>query len=142
MVTSPVISKGRPRGKRSDILQAVLLTGLGAAVIAIAVLASSIQKQNETTRGLRQQIDGLTENHPLRYYANHGGNLPIVAASRRSAVATGYVLTIGNECTESLPLVINLENPASGRRKSSGTSRTGASWRATSLRFPTKASIR
>ena len=118
MQTSPVISKGRPRlHKKSDTLLAVLITMLGAAVIVIAILAATIQKQNEAIRGLQEKIAGMSAGHPLLYYADHGGNLPIVAASRKSGMTSGYVLTLGNECTESLPLVIGLANPGSDRKK-------------------------
>jgi len=100
-------------------LFAVLVTALGASVIAIAILAASLQKQGETVKALREQIDGMSASHPLIYYANHGGNLPVVATSRRSqVVAGGFVLSIGNLCTEDLPLVVDLENPDSGHRKS------------------------
>jgi hypothetical protein len=100
-------------------LLAVMITALGGGLIAIAILAAMIQKQNETIRGLREQIDGMSASHPLRYYANHGGNLPVVATSRKAQmVAGGYVLSIGNLCTEDLSLVVYLENTESGRHKS------------------------
>jgi hypothetical protein len=98
-------------------LLAVLLTAIGAGVITIAILASIVQKQGETIKGLRAQIDGIIATHPLRYYASHGGNIPIVTSSRRSQMGSGYVLTIGNQCTDSLPLVVALENPEANRRK-------------------------
>lgn len=95
----------------------MLLTGLGAAVIVIAVLASTIQKRNETILGLRDQIEGMSAVHPLRYYANRGGNLPIIATSRKALMTSSYVLAIGNQCGESLPLVLTLEDVAADRRK-------------------------
>ncbi|HMD61751.1 MAG TPA: hypothetical protein VKG78_09975 [Opitutaceae bacterium] len=99
-------------------LLAVLTTLLGAAVIAIAILASVIQNRDETIRGLREKGEGATATHPLYYFAARGGILPIVASSRKSLMGPGYVLTIRNECTESIPLVLALSNPQGGRHKS------------------------
>jgi hypothetical protein len=116
--TYPVISKGRPRvHKRTDLLLAVLLTALGASVIIIAVLAATIQKRNESIAGLREKIEGMSAVHPLRYYASHGGNLPIIATSRKALMTSSYVLAIGNQCGESLPLVLTLEDGADDRHK-------------------------
>jgi hypothetical protein len=97
-------------------LVAVLFTLLGAAVFAIAILAATIQKRNETIKELRDKLQGSTASHSLRYYSSHGGNLPIIATSRKS-MGTGFILTIRNESTESLTLGLSLENPAANRRK-------------------------
>lgn len=120
MAFSPVIARGQPRGhKRTDLLVAVLVTLLGAAVLAIAMLAATIQKRDETIKELRAKSQGSAGggSRPLIFYASHGGNLPIVTASRRSLSGTGFVLTIRSECTEELPLVLALENQAGNRRK-------------------------
>lgn len=98
-------------------LIAVLITAIGAAVIAIALLGATIQKRDETIKGLREQIEGMSATHPLQYYADHGGNLPIVTASRKALSATGYVLSIRNNCTENLSLVLELDNRDANRHK-------------------------
>jgi|HubBroStandDraft_6_1064221.scaffolds.fasta_scaffold1648842_1 hypothetical protein len=116
MLPSPVISRGRRSQGRPDTLIAVLLTLLGAAVIAVAILASVIQKKNETIDALREKVVGMSASHPLAYFASHGGNLPLATAVRRSPVSSGYILLLTNESTESLPLVVGLRN-ASGAVK-------------------------
>jgi hypothetical protein len=98
-------------------LLAVLLTLLGAAVLVIAILAATIERRNETIRSLTAQAEGRVEAHSLYYYSVHGGNLPIIATSRRSLSGSGFVLTLRNESTEELPLALALENPASKRQK-------------------------
>lgn len=98
-------------------LIAVLITAIGAGVIGLALLEATIQKRDETIKGLREQIEGMTATHSIRYYADHGGNLPIVAASRKALSASGYVLSIRNQCTENLSLVIELDNRDTNRHK-------------------------
>ncbi len=118
MLTSPVISKGRSRAhKRTDPLIAGLITALGAAVIAIALLAATIQKRDETITGLREKVTGMSGSHPIQFYADHGGNLPIVATSRRALTESGFTLTIRNESTEDLSLILALDNRESNRHK-------------------------
>jgi hypothetical protein len=97
-------------------LVAVLFTFLGAAVFVIAILVATIQKRNETIRGLREKIDGSAASHSLHYYSSHGGNLPIVATSRKS-MGSGFILTIRNESTEDITLVVALENSGASRKK-------------------------
>ncbi|MGA2016807.1 MAG: hypothetical protein ABSH26_07600 [Opitutaceae bacterium] len=118
MAIPPITPKGQPRAhKRTDLLLAVLLTLLGAAVFAIAILAATIEKRNETIRQLREKTDGSVGAHSLFYFSTHGGNLPIIATSRRSLSGSGFVLTLRNESTEELTLAIALDNPASRRQK-------------------------
>ena len=103
--------------KKSDTLVAALFTLLGAAVIAIAILASLVQKRNETIADLREKIVGMNASHPLSYFASHGGNLPVATAVKKSALTSGYFLAITNKSSESLSLVIDLQNTKSGQRK-------------------------
>jgi hypothetical protein len=118
MLSSPVISQGR-RGfrKKSDTLVAALFTLLGAAVIAIAILASIIQKRNATIDALREKITGMTASHPLSYFADRGGSLPVATTAKKSPLSSGYMLTIANKCSEMLPLVVDLQNTNSGAKK-------------------------
>ena len=117
MSLPPIKAKGQPGvHRRTDLLVAVLFTFLGAAVFVIAILIATIQKRNETIRGLREKIEGSTASHSLHYYASHGGNLPIIATSRKS-MGSGYILTIKNESDEDVTLVIGLEHPGATRRK-------------------------
>lgn len=119
MAIPPTVAKAQPRAhKRTDLLLAVLVTLLGAAVFVIAIMAATIQKRDETIRSLQGKISGNTAApRPLFYYATHGNNLPIITTSRRSLSGTGYLLTIRNECTEELPVALSLENPSGARRK-------------------------
>jgi|GEM_PF-5591415 len=115
---SPIVPKGQPRAhKRTDLLLAVLLTLLGAALFTIAILAATIEKRNETIRALRGKADSAAEAHSLNYFSTHGGNLPVVATSRRSLSGSSFVLTIRNQSTEELPLALSLDNPATKRQK-------------------------
>jgi hypothetical protein len=115
---SPIVPKGQPGAhKRTDLLLAVLLTLLGGAVFAIAILMATIERRNETIRSLRERTESSAEAHSLYYFSTHGGNLPIIATSRRSLSGSGYVLTIRNQSTEELPIAVALENPAARRQK-------------------------
>jgi hypothetical protein len=111
MLSSPVISpRGRRGGGKSDTLVAVLFTLLGAAVIAIAVLASVLQKRNETIEALKEKVAGMGATHRLAYFANHGGNLPLATAVKKSP--SGYVLILTNESSEGFSLGLRLTNAA------------------------------
>ena len=113
----PIKPKGQAlRPKRTDLLFAVLLTILGAAVLAIAVLAAMVEKRNATIRGLQEKISSSSASHPLSYYSTHGGNLPVVATSRKS-LGSGYILSLRNESTDNLHLVLTLDNPESSRHR-------------------------
>ncbi len=118
MLSSPVIAQGR-RGlrKKSDTFLAALFMLLGAAVITIAVLASIIQKRNETIDALRERITGMNASHPLSYFADRGGSLPVSTAVKKSELTSGYFLAITNKCSETLPLVVDLSNTKSGAKK-------------------------
>lgn len=116
MLSSPVISQRRGSRKKSDTLVAVLFTLLGVAVIVIAMLASAVQKRNDTIVSLKEKIAGMAAGHPLTYYQNRGGNLPLAAAIRRSASGAGFVLVLTNESTEALPLSLDIVN-AAGQKK-------------------------
>ena len=123
MAISPIIAKGQPRAhKRTDLLVAVLLTFLGGAVLVIAFLASVIEKRDQTIKALTARTQGEAAAHSLDFYESHGGNLPVVATSRRALSGSGFVLSIRNLCTEELPLVVSLETPGTGRRKTSSVS--------------------
>ena len=118
MLSSPVISQGR-RGlrKKSDTFLAALFTLLGAAVITIGILASIIQKRNETIAGLREKIVGMNASHPLSYFADRGGSLPVSTAVKKSQLTAGYMLAITNKSSETLSLVVGLQNTISGDKK-------------------------
>jgi hypothetical protein len=116
MPSSPVISRRRGSREKSDTLVAALFTLLGVAVITIAVLASTVQKRDDTISSLKEKIAGMAAGHPLSYYQNRGGNLPMSTAVRRSASGTGFVLVLTNESTEELPLNLGLMK-SSGQKK-------------------------
>jgi len=97
-------------------LFAVLLTILGAAVIAIAILAAMVEKRNETIRGLQEKVVRDSASHPLSYYSSRGEILPVIATSRKS-LGSGYILSIRNECSEELHLALAMDNAESRRRK-------------------------
>lgn len=121
MHSSPIISQRRGPRKASDTLLAVLFSLLGAALIVIWVLASKVQERNATISSLKEKIAGMAAGHPLTYYKNRGGNLPMSTAVRRSSSGTGFVLVLTNESTEALPLTLNLVS-ASGQKKTAQVS--------------------